>query len=121
MRFIIASSSLSLRFLFLKTCPALRSRYEPVVLGSVTFFPELNNFNNKTKRWFERLGYDPSEEVFKFRRGQYFSHMRAAFGHATALAVARSTRVAEHDLRRNRSSLHTHDGLLHPPTTPVAF
>ena len=29
------------------------------------------------------------DEAFKFRRGQYFWHTRAAIGHATALAVAR--------------------------------
>ena len=25
--------------------------------------------HRRTKRWFERLGYEPSEEAFKFRRG----------------------------------------------------
>ena len=65
--------------------------------------------HRRTKRWFERLGYDPSEEDFKFRRGQYFWHTRAAIGHATALAVARRARIAEHTLRRNRAGLHTQD------------
>ena len=77
--------------------------------------------HRRTKRWFEQLGYEPSEEAFKFRRGQYFWHTRAAIGHATALAVARRARVAEHALRRNRPRLHTHDDLLYPPTAPVAF
>ena len=77
--------------------------------------------HRRTKGWFERLGYEPSEEAFKFRRGQYFWHTRAAIGHATALAVARRARVAEHALRRNRPRLHTHDDLLYPPTAPVAF
>ena len=63
----------------------------------------------------------PSEEAFKFRRGQYFWHTRAAIGHATALAVARRARVAEHALRRNRPRLHTQDDLLYPPTAPVAL
>ena len=49
--------------------------------------------HRRTKRWFKRLGYDPSEEAFKFRRCQYFWHTRAAIGHATALAVARRERV----------------------------
>ena len=64
---------------------------------------------------------EPSEEAFKFRRGQYFWHTRAAIGHATALAVSRRARVAEHALRRNRPSRHTQDDLLYPPTAPVAF
>ena len=75
----------------------------------------------RTKRWFERLGYEPSDEAFKFRRGQYFWHTRAAIGHATALAVARRARVAEHTLRRNRAGLHPQDDLLHPYTAPVAI
>ena len=61
--------------------------------------------NRRTKRWFERLGYEPSDEAFKFRRGQYFWHTGAAIGHAKELAVARRTRVAEHTLRRNRAGL----------------
>ena len=77
--------------------------------------------HRRTKGWFERLGYEPSEEAFKFRRGQYFWHTRAAIGHATALAVARRTRVAEHALRRDRPSQHTQDDLLYPPTAPVAL
>ena len=77
--------------------------------------------HRRTKRWFERLGYEPSDEAFKFRRGQYFWHTRAAIGHATALAVARRTRVAEHTLRRNRAGLPPPDDLLHPYTAPVAI
>ena len=30
--------------------------------------------HRRTTRWFESLGYEPSEEAFKFRRGQYFWH-----------------------------------------------
>ena len=60
-------------------------------------------------------------EAFKFRRGQYFWHTRAAIGHATALAVARRTRVAEHTLRRNRAGLPPQDDLLHLYTAPVAI
>ena len=77
--------------------------------------------HRRTKRWFERFGYEPSDEAFKFRRGQYFWHTRAAIGHATPLAVARRMRVAEHTLRRNRAGLHPQDDLLHPYTAPVAI
>ena len=73
------------------------------------------------KGWFERLGYEPSEEAFKFLRGQYFWHTRAAVGHATALAVSRRARLSERALRRNRPNRHTSDDLLYPPTAPVAF
>ena len=51
------------------------------------------------------LNQNLSAFTFKFRRGRYFWHTRAAIGHATALAVARRTRVAEHTLRRNRAGL----------------
>ena len=34
--------------------------------------------HRRTKRWFERLGYEPSDEAFKFRRCQYFWHTRTA-------------------------------------------
>ena len=77
--------------------------------------------HRRTKGWFERLGYEPSEEAFKFRRGQYFWHTRAAVGHATALAVSRRARLSERALRRNRTNRHTSDDLLYPPTAPVAF
>ena len=80
--------------------------------------------HRRTKRWFEQLGpHDPSDEAFKFRRGQYFWHTRAAIGHATALAVARRARVAEHTLRRTHAGPHTQDDLplLYPPTAPVAI
>ena len=59
--------------------------------------------------------------AFKFRRGQYFWHTRAAVGHATALAVSRRARLSERALRRNRPNRHTSDDLLYPPTAPVAF
>ena len=75
--------------------------------------------HRRTKRWFAQLGpHDPSDEAFKFRRGPFW-HTRAAIGHATALAVARRARVAEHTLRRTRVCPHTHDDLLYPPTAPV--
>ena len=77
--------------------------------------------HRRTKRWFGRLGYEPSDEAFKFRRGQYFWHTRAAVGHATALAVSRRARLSERALRRNRPNRHTSDDLLYPPTAPVAF
>ena len=44
--------------------------------------------HRRTKRLFERLGYEPRDEAFKLCRGQYFWHTRAAIGHNTALAVA---------------------------------
>ena len=77
--------------------------------------------HRRTLRWFEMLGSNPSDEDFKFRRGQYFWHMRAAIGHATALAVARRARVAEHTLRRTRAGPHTQDDLLYPTTAPVSL
>ena len=78
--------------------------------------------HRRTTRWFESLGYEPSEEAFKFRRGQYFWHTRAAIGHATALAVARRARVAEHALRRTRVCPRAYaDDPLYPPTHPVAY
>ena len=33
--------------------------------------------HQRTLRWFEMLGSNPSDKVFKFRRGQYFWHTRA--------------------------------------------
>ena len=77
--------------------------------------------HRRTLRWFEMLGSNPSDEAFKLRRGQYFWHTRAAIGHATALAVARRARVAEHTLRRTRAGPHTQDDLLYPTTAPVAI
>ena len=74
----------------------------------------------RTTRWFEQLGYEPSAEAFKFRRGQYFWHTRSAIGHATALAVARRARVAEHALRRTRVCPRAHDDDIPYPTHPVA-
>ena len=80
------------------------------------------DFRNFWLRPRSRLNYKLAyKNDIKFRRGQYLWLKRAAIGHATALAVARRTRVAEHTLRRNRSSLHTQDDLLYPPTAPVAF
>ena len=75
----------------------------------------------KSTQSLPKVGYEPSEEAFKFRRGQYFWHTRAAIGHATALAVACRARVAGHALRRNRPRLHTQDDLLYPPTASVAL
>jgi len=46
---------------------------------------------------------EPSEEAFKFRRGQYFWHTRAAIGQAAARAVAQRVQVAEATLRRRRA------------------
>ena len=48
------------------------------------------------------------------------SGTRAAIGHATALAVARRARIAEHTLRRNRAGLQPQDDLLYPYMAPVA-
>ena len=54
--------------------------------------------------------------------GASTSGTRAAIGHATALAVARRARVAEHALRRTRVCPRAHDDdLLYPPTHPVAY
>ena len=44
--------------------------------------------HRRTLRWFEMLVSNTSDDAFKFRRGLYFRHTRAAIGHATALAVA---------------------------------
>jgi hypothetical protein len=53
--------------------------------------------HGRTTRWFARMGNDhPSDEAFKFRRGEYFWHTRASIGHAAARAVAARARVAEH-------------------------
>ena len=85
--------------------------------------------HRRTLSWFERLGpHDPSDEAFKFRRGQCFWHTRVikviitrAVGHATALAVARRARVAEHTLRRASAGPHTQHDPLYQPTAPVAI
>ena len=61
---------------------------------------------------------EPSEEAFKFRRGQYFWHTRAMIGQAAARAVAQRVQVAEHTLRRHRILPHTQDDLAFPATLP---
>jgi hypothetical protein len=67
-----------------------------------------------TVRWFAQSGDDhPSDEAFKFCRGQYFWNTRAAIGHATACAVAQRAHVAEHTMRRSRTGTHTQDDLLY--------
>ena len=59
-----------------------------------------------------------SEDAFKFRRGQYFWHTRAAIGHGAAVAVAQRARVAGHTLRRPRAPPNARDALLFPATVP---
>ena len=48
------------------------------------------------------------------------TNKRGGIGHATALAVARRARLAEHTLRRNRAGLPPQGDLLHPYTALVA-
>jgi len=73
----------------------------------------------RTVNWFARHSNDePSEEAFKFRRGQYFWHTRAMIGQAAARAVAQRVQVAEHTLRRHRVHPHTQDDLAFPATLP---
>ena len=73
----------------------------------------------RTTRWFQRHSNDePSEDAFKFRRGQYFWHTRAAIGQAAVRAVARRVQVAEHALRRHRASPNVQDELAYPATVP---
>jgi hypothetical protein len=75
--------------------------------------------NRRTVNWFSRHSNDePSEEAFKFRRGQYFWHTRAMIGQAAARAVAQRVQVAEHTLRRHRVLPHTQDDLAFPATLP---
>ena len=75
--------------------------------------------HRRTKNWFSRHGNgEPSEEAFKFRRGQYFWHTRAMIGQAAARAVAQRVQVAEHTLRRHRALPHTRDDLAFPATLP---
>ena len=61
---------------------------------------------------------EPSEDAFKFRRGQYFWHTRAAIGQAAARAVAQQVHVAEHTLRRHRAPPDVQDELAYPATVP---
>ena len=75
--------------------------------------------HRRTKRWFERLGYEPSAEAFKFRRGQYFWHTRAAIGHDTALAVV--ARASPSTPCAATAPAYPPDDLLHPYTAPVAI
>ena len=72
--------------------------------------------HRRTKHWFKQLGYEPSEEALKFRRGQYFWHTRAAIGQAAARAVAQRVHVAEHTLRRHRVPSNVQDDLAYPAT-----
>ena len=75
--------------------------------------------HRRTKNWFSRHSNgEPSEEAFKFRRGQYFWHTRAMIGQAAARAVAQRVQVAEHTLRRHRALPHTRDDLAFPATLP---
>ena len=75
--------------------------------------------HRRTTTWFSRHGNgEPSEEAFKFRRGQYFWHTRAMIGQAAARAVAQRVQVAEHTLRRHRALPHTRDDLAFPATLP---
>jgi Flp pilus assembly protein TadD len=62
--------------------------------------------------------HEPSEDTFKFRRGQYFWHTRTAIGQAAARAVAERLQVAEHILRRYRAPTNTQDNLAFPATVP---
>ena len=73
--------------------------------------------HRRTTRWFQRHSNDePSEDAFKFRRGQYFWHTRAAIGQAAARAVAQRVHVAEHTLRRHRVPSNVQDDLAYPAT-----
>ena len=75
--------------------------------------------HRRTTRWFQRHSNDePSENAFKFRRGQYFWHTRAAIGQAAARAVAQRVHVAEHTLRRHRAPPNVQDDLAFPATVP---
>jgi len=72
-----------------------------------------------TSNWFKRHSdEEPSEEDFKFRRGQYFWHTLAAIGQAAARAVAQRVQVAEHTLRRLRVPPSMQDDLAFPVTVP---
>jgi len=75
--------------------------------------------HRRTSNWFRRHSNDePSEEAFKFRRGELFWHTRAAIGQAAARAVAQRVRVAEHTLRRHRVPTYMQDDLAFPATLP---
>ena len=77
--------------------------------------------HRRTSNWFRRHSNDePSEEAFKFRRGQYFWHTRAAIGQAAARAVAQRVQVAEYTLRRHRVPPYMQDDLAFPATIPSA-
>ena len=78
--------------------------------------------HRRTVRWFTDVGDDHhSADAFKFRRGQYFWHTRAAIGHGAAVAVAQRARVAGHTLRRPRVPPNARDALLFPATVPSGF
>ena len=75
--------------------------------------------HRRTVNWFTRHSDDePSEDAFKFRRGQYFWRTRAIIGQAAARAVAQRVQVAEHTLRRHRVPPYTQDDLAFPATLP---
>jgi hypothetical protein len=75
--------------------------------------------HRRTSNWFRRHSNDgPSEEAFKFRRGQYFWHTRAIIGQAAARAVAQRVQVAEHTLRCHRVHPSMQDDLAFPATIP---
>ena len=75
--------------------------------------------HRRTVNWFRQHSNDePSEDAFKFRRGQYFWHT-SAIGQAAARAVAQRVQVAEHTLRRHRVvPPYMHDDLAFPATLP---
>jgi hypothetical protein len=76
----------------------------------------------RTVRWFAQFGDDhPSDEAFKYRRGQYFWHAHALVDHASVRAVAQRAHVAEHTLHRSRAGPHTLDDLQYPLTSPVGL
>ena len=78
--------------------------------------------HRRTVRWFTDVGDDHhSADAFKFRRGQYFWHTRAAIGHGAAVAVAQRAWVAGHTLRRPRVPPNARDALLFPATVPSGF
>jgi len=77
--------------------------------------------HRRTSNLFKRHSdNEPSEEAFKFRRGQYFRHTRAAIGQAAARAVAQRVQVAEHTLRRRRASPSMQDDLNFLATVPFS-
>jgi len=75
--------------------------------------------HRRTTRWFQQHSNDePSEDDFKFHRGQYFWHTRAAIGQAAARAVAQRVHVSKHTLRCHSVSPNVQDELAYPATVP---